>query len=98
MGRYRLNEYRCILLKVSRYSDASLLNSIISLHILYDYQVTESDKIISLSMEPNYCHTVQGFFSYKNRHFKTSVHYRKHFIDQCTTIYQYIDALILDLQ
>ena len=40
MGQYRLQEYQCIMSKVSRYSDASLLKSIISLNILHRYIYT----------------------------------------------------------
>ena len=37
--------------EVSRYSDASLLESIRGLSILYDHYIIESDKIISLSID-----------------------------------------------
>ena len=36
MGQHRLQEYQCIISKVSQYSDASLLKSIRSMNILYD--------------------------------------------------------------
>ena len=37
LGRYRHQEYQCIMSRVSQYSDASLLKSIRSFSILYDH-------------------------------------------------------------
>ena len=89
-----------ILSIVLRYSDASLLKSIRGLSILYDYYVTESDKIISSSSPIDsillpYCTRV----FLQKCHFKTFIHYRKHFIDrQLHNNTSNIDVLILNLQ
>ena len=97
MGWYRLQEYQCIMSKVSQYSDASLLKSIRSLNIMYDHEVTENDKIISLRIDPKlllYCTRV---FLLQKCHFKAFIIYRKYFIDQYTAIHWYINTSILNL-
>ena len=94
MGQYRLQEYQCIMSKVWRYSDASLLKSIRSLSILYDH---ESDKIISSSINSKLLPYCTRVFSTKMS-FWNFIHYTKHFIDRYTTIHWYIDASILHLQ
>ena len=49
MGQYRLQEYRCIMLKVPRYSDILLLKSIEALVYMY---MTTSNKIVPLGINP----------------------------------------------
>ena len=65
MGWYRLQEDQCIMSKVLRYSDASLLKSISGLSILYNHYVTESDKIISLTIDSTLLPSCTRDFIYK---------------------------------
>ena len=97
VGRYRLQEHWCIISKVSWCSDVSLLRSIRSLSTLYDHYITESDKIISWSIDSKLLPYCTRVFLLQNV-FETFIHYRKHFIDPYIMILWYINALILNLQ
>ena len=55
---HRLQEYQYLMSKISQYSNASLLKNIRGLSILYDHYITDSDKIISSSIDSkllSYC-------------------------------------------
>ena len=65
------------------------VKSIRSLNILYDYQVTKSDEIISLRIDPK----LSKILFYKKCLFRTFNNYRKHLNDQYTVILQYLFAI-----
>ena len=96
MGRHRFQEYQCIMSKVSRYDNVSLLKSIRSLRILYDHWVTRSDQIIfsSICVYPKLLPYCTRDFLLQKCYFKTFIHYRKHLIGWYTMIHWYINALI----
>ena len=90
MGQYWLQEYQCIMSKISQYSDASRLKSIRSFSFSYNHWVTGNDKIISLSIDPKllpYCTRVSPL---QKCHFKPFIHYSKYLIDRYTTIPWYL--------
>ena len=93
MGQYRLQEYWCIISNVRitivmHYCLKVLEAWALCMIIMY---VTESDKIMSSSIDSKLLSYCTRVFLLQNCHLKTFIHYRQPFIDWYTMIHRYID-------
>ena len=98
------HEYTCLLLIIvnneylwPRQRENISAKTLMTLKSRVYSPVNLSPSTVISSIDPKLLPYYTSLFLLQNCHFETFIHYRKLFIDHYTMIYQYINALILNL-